>query len=668
MTRSKLILILACFIRLGYAQVSPYLLETITSQLKDSDLVYFNQGRHNFDQDYYLEAIPHFEKIIERNSNLQELNFLLGICYTYHVNETLKALNCFRKAESAADKIDGFYFNMAYSFEKNDSIDKAITLYQKSLELSKQKGNSSDLQNEIRFRLNRCRKINEYKNKQNQVVIKNLGPPINSDGSEYCPLITSNESVMVFTYRGPKSKGGKQKIKNTESELKDKLDIYFEDIFISHKINDSTWSNPENAINLNTILHDAAVAINPDGSELFMYRNNGEGKGDLYLSVLENDVYSKPIYQAGLNSHEWDGSACFIPYQNTIIFASERKGGFGGKDLYTAERIKPNLWGNIKNMGPQINTKFDEDAPFVTADGKILFYSSNNASSIGGYDIFRCDYKNSCWQSPFNLGSPINTKNDDKFLSVRGDGKVAYFSSYKQGGKGEQDIYKITPGIPGMPVELLEVNGYVSIDGKPASADIEINSILKHNKYSTNIKATKNEGNFLTNLPAGDKYEVIVKTDKFPQQVIELNTVGIDSFVVLNVFAEFTSAEYDKKLEELSRSNPLYDHEKFDSKAYSQKYGNYSKEGLGYKVQIGAYKFFENFNYNNVLGFPKIIRFTENDYITRFFMGYYKTYNEAEELLNRFKNSNKKKDAFIIADYKGQRLYLEQLIEQKIVE
>ncbi len=668
MTRSKLTILLFCFIRLGCAQVSPYLLETITSQLKDSDLVYFNQGRHNFDQDYYLEAIPHFEKIVERNSNLQEMNFLLGICYTYHVNETQKALNCFRKAESAADKIDGFYFNMAYSFEKNDSIDKAITLYQKSLELSKQKGNSTELQNEIRFRLNRCHKINEYKNKQNQVVIKNIGPPINSDGSEYCPLITSNESVMVFTYRGPKSKGGKQKIKNTESELKDKLDIYFEDIFISHKLNDSTWSNPENAGNLNTILHDAAVAINPDGSELFMYRNNGEGKGDLYLSILENGVYSKPIYQAGLNSHEWDGSACFIPYQNTIIFASERKGGFGGKDLYTAERIKPNLWGNIKNMGPQINTKFDEDAPFVTADGKILFYSSNNGSSIGGYDIFRCDYKNSCWQAPFNLGSPINTKNDDKFLSVRGDGKVAYFSSYKQGGKGEQDIYKITPGIPGMPVELLEVNGYVSIDGKPASADIEINSILKHNKYSTNIKATKNEGNFLTNLPAGDKYEVIVKTDKFPQQVIELNTVGIDSFVVLNVFAEFTSADYDKKLEELARSNPFYDHEKFDSKAYGQRYGNYSKEGLGYKVQIGAYKFFENFNYNNVLGFPKIIRFTENDYITRFFMGYYKTYNEAEELLNRFKNSNKKKDAFIIAEYKGQRLYLEQLIEQKIIE
>lgn len=668
MSKTKLILYFLSFSCFLKAQVTPFIHETITSQLKDSDLVYFNQGRHNFDQDSYLEAIPHLEKIAAHTNKIPELNFLLGICYSYHVNQTLKALDYFRKAEINAEKIDGFYFNMAYAYEKNDSIDKAIGLYQKALEKSKSQPRSEEIQNEIRFRMNRCHKITEYRNKQNLVAIKNIGPPINSDASEYCPLISSNESVMIFTYRGPKSKGGKQKIKNTESLNKDKMDLYFEDIFISKKINDSVWSAPENAVNLNTTLHDAAVAINPDGSELFMYRNNGEGKGDLYLSTLENNVYTKPIYQAGLNSHEWDGSACFIPYQNTIIFASERKGGFGGKDLYTAERIKPNLWGNIKNMGPQINTKFDEDAPFVTADGKILFFSSNNGSSIGGYDIFRCDYKNSCWQAPFNLGAPINTKNDDKFFTVRGDGKVAYFSSYMQGGKGEQDIYKITPGVPGMPVEMLEVNGFVSVDGKPASAEIEINSILKHNKYNTNLRSSLNEGNFLTNLPAGDKYEVIVKTDKFPQQVIELNTVGIDSFVVLNVFAEFTSAEYDKKLDELIKSNNRYDHEKFDSKAFSQKYGNLTKEGLGYKVQIGAYKFIENFNYNNVLGFPKIIRFTENDYITRFFMGYFKTYNEAADLLNRFKNSSKHKDAFIIAEYNGKRLYLEDLIEQKIVE
>jgi hypothetical protein len=402
-----------------------------------------------------------------------------------------------------------------------------------------------------------------------------------------------------------------------------------------------------------------------------VYRNLGTGKGDLYLSTLFNTVYSKPVYQQGLNSPEWEGSACFMPNHNKIIFASERKGGYGGKDLYSAEKIKDNVWGNIKNLGPVINTKYDEDAPFVTTDGKILFFSSNNNSSLGGYDIFRSDLKEDQWQSPYNLGPPINTKNDDKFFIVRADGKVGYYSSYKQGGKGEQDIYRIEPGIPGQPVELLEVNGFVSIDGKPAAATIEINSMMKSRKYNAVLFSNSRSGTFLTNLPADDKYELVVKVDRFPQQIIELNTTGIDSFMVLNVFADFTSPEYDKKLSELFNSAKIHDAkqtESFDLAGFAERFGNTAKDSLNFKVQIAAYKIFENFNYNNILGFPKIIRYTDNDYITRFVMGHYATFNEAEALLKKIKATGVLQDAFIISYYKGKKKYLHQLVDEKIVE
>jgi hypothetical protein len=261
----------------------------------------------------------------------------------------------------------------------------------------------------------------------------------------------------------------------------------------------------------------------------------------------------------------------------------------------------------------------------------------------------------------------MNTKNDDEFFSVRADGKVGYYSSFKSGGKGEQDIYKIEPGIPGMPVELLEVNGYVNVDGKPVEGNIEINSILKLNNFSTKTKANKLTGNFITNLPAGDKYEVIVSVDKFPHQVIELNTVGIDSFIVLNIFADFNSADYDKKLEELAKNIDIIQ-KPFDKEVFASKYGNLIKPDLNFKVQVGAYKFFENFNYNNILGFPKIIRNTDNDYITRFVMGNYQTYNEAQQLLDKIKASGVLKGAFIIANYKGERKLLHQLLSEKIIE
>lgn len=654
------------------SQVSAELFEKITLGLKKTDWITLNKAKEKFDQESYLEALPHFEKLENSNPKVLELNYLIGICYSYDANNVSKAIHYINKASPKANEIDGYYFNLAYALEKNDSIDKAIENYRTALVIEEKSiSKSSKLIEEIKYRINRCKKINDFKRKQNNVRVSNLGKPINSNASEYCPLITSNESVMIFTYRGPLSKGGKQVLKGKQPDGTEKIELFFEDILISKKTNDTSWGEPEGIESINTILHDAAVCLNSDGTQLFVYKNIGAGKGDLYLSTLVDNVFSKPVLQVGLNSAEWEGSACFVPNRNQIIFASERKGGFGGKDLYAAERLKNNVWGNIKNLGSLINSQYDEDAPFVTTDGKILFFSSNNNNSLGGYDIFRSDLKSENWQAPYNLGSPINTKNDDKFFIVRADGKVGYYSSYKQGGKGEQDIYKIEPGIPGIPIEMLEVNGFVTVDNKPVGATIQINSLFKNKKFSIDIKSNKQSGTFLTNLPAGDKYELIVKVDKFPQQVIELSTIDIDSFLVLNVFADFASAPYDKKLQELTRTVSELEFKKdaeFNKEEFAQKFGRTKKDSLAYKVQIGAYKTFENFNYNNIMGFPKIIRSTDNDYITRFIMGHFETYNEALELLTKLQETKSLKDAFIIANYKGKKMYLHELLNEKVLK
>jgi hypothetical protein len=381
-------------------------------------------------------------------------------------------------------------------------------------------------------------------------------------------------------------------------------------------------------------------------------------------------VWTHPILQAGLNTIAWEGSACFMPNENKIIFVSERKGGFGGKDLYSADKLKENTWGNIKNLGPTINSKFDEDAPFVTADGRILFFSSNNEKSIGGYDVFRSDFKNNNWQPPYNLGPPINTDNDDKYFTVRADGKKGYYSSYKQGGKGEQDIYSVEPGIPGKPIALLQLEGFVSVDNKPTDAEIEIHSLLKNKKFNIQLSANKQSGKFLSNLAVGDDYEIKINVPNFPPQILEITTEGVDSFFVLNVYADFITPTYDKKISELQTSIQNTINKKnanFDKKAFGAKFGTYTKENLSYKVQVGAFKLYENFSYNMAIGLPKIIRQTDNDFITRFTMGNYKTYNEALALLEILLKS-KMKDAFITAIYNGEKKQLHQLIEQKIIE
>ena len=670
--KKKILLFLfIVFINTFVAQVNSFVFESAKTSLNAKELLALNRAKIKFEQDQFLEALPIFDSLVQIKPQQPYLNYLLGICYSYDADNSLRAIKCITQLKSESASVDGYNYNLAYAFEKNDSIDAALENYKIALSIEENKIIKQPLLlRDINFRINRCEKINENKFKKNNVAIKNLGKPINTDASEYCPLIPSDGSFMIFTYRGPLSKGGKQVVKGDALTLTENVELFYEDIFISRKLNDSTWQTPEPIENLNTNLHDAAVSVNSDGTQLFIYKNTGGGNGDLYLSKLIGNKWSNPIYQVGINTNAWEGSACFIPNQNKIIFASERKNGQGKRDLYEAERIKDNSWGNIKNLGPLINSKYDEDAPFVTADGKTLFFSSNNSNSIGGYDVFRSDLKNGKWQKPYNLGKPINTNNEDKFYTVRGDGKKAYYSSFKQGGKGQQDIYVVEPGMPGKPISLLQVDGLVMIDGKPTQAEIEINSILKNRKFKTTINSNNLNGNFLANLPVDDEYEIVIKAKQFPQQVIELNTVGIDSFMVINVYADFTSPEYDKKISELTlsideKNKNLFD--KFDKKTFAGKYGNSKIEGLTYKVQIGAYKLFENFNYNNVIGMPKIIRQTDNDYITRFSMGNYNTFNEAQELLERVQVNNLK-DAFIYAIYNGEKKFLHELLEQKIVK
>lgn len=669
--RTQLLVLLVILGSSLYSQVNPFIFENAAETLHDSDLIYFNKCRiklNNFD---FVGSIPDLEKVSEKHPQNKYLSLLLGICYCYDTDNSEKAISEILKLEKDSEKIDNFNYYLGYAYQQNYSALKALYCFETELKKEELKTiKRPDYIKELNLKIAQCKTLNSFKNKQNTVKIKNIGKPINSAGAEYCPLIPSNELFMIYTYRGDKSKSADKIIKEKKLSGSGNSELFFEDIFISFKINDSLWANPQGIDVLNTTAHDAAVSLNFDGTQLFIYKNVGAGHGDLYLSKFVGDSWTKPIYQMGLNTAEWEGSACFLPNDNKIIFASERKGGYGGKDLYIAEKIKDNTWGNIKNLGPLINTKFDEDAPFVTADGRILYFSSNNPNSTGGYDVFRSNLKNNLWQQPFNLGPPINTANDDIYYTVRADGKKGYYSSYKRGGKGEQDIYSVEPGIPGKSVQLLQLDGLVSIDNKPSGAEIEIHSLLNHKRFNITLNANKQNGKFLANLSAGDNYEVIIKPGTMPPQVLEIKTQGIDSFAVLNVYADFVTPEYDQKISYLKPSiaNELNKHnELFDKKIFSEKYGNFSKENLYFKVQVGAFKLFENFSYNVAIGLPKIIRQTDNDGITRFTMGNYKTYNEALALLEVIQKS-KIKDCFIIAVYNGEKKQLHQLFEEKIIE
>lgn len=643
----------------GMAQVSLSVYQTAGNLLNDKEIRQLGSAREKFDNGFYRSAILSLDSITLKEQPI--IDYIKGVFYAYDEGFKNKSLAQFAKAEKEAEQLEGFYLNKAFSYFRLDSFATAIQNYNKALEKEQaKKSKNKKLLDEIHLRIEQCRNIMAMKNKKNTVAVKNIGHPINSDFSEYCPIITSNENMMVFTYRGPKSLGGKQKL---ESGLlhKNKIELYYEDIFVSRKLNDTLWSEPEQIKSLDTRSHDAAVSINSDGTEMFIYKNLGAGKGDLYLTRLKGKNWTKPVKQLHLNSSEWEGSACFITNDKRIIFASERKGGYGGKDLYYAERVGEDTWGNIKNLGPVINSKYDEDAPFVTTDGKILFFSTNNELSIGGYDIERSDLVNGFWSKPYNLGPPINTTYDDLYFTVRADGRAAYYSSSQKNGSGGQDIYVVKPGIPGKPAAMLQVEGLVTVDGKPVEAEIELRSMIKDLSMDITIKSNEVDGKFLCNLSSRDEYELTIHTNGFPPQVISLNTNEIDSFVVMNVFAEFHKAEFGE------------DDEKYHISAYNthrtieieqlmlKRHGDLKLDDVSYRVQIGAYKFPKHFDYNHFIGLPKIVMQKDSLNITHFTVGDYHTYAEAHALLEKVKESVK--TAFVVVYDRGRRVKLKDHFE-----
>ncbi|MCB0381723.1 MAG: PD40 domain-containing protein, partial [Flavobacteriales bacterium] len=145
-----------------------------------------------------------------------------------------------------------------------------------------------------------------------------------------------------------------------------------------------------------------------------------------------------------INSKNQETSACFSPDGNTIYFVSNRPDGIGGKDIYKSTKNKDGKWGEAENLGRTINTIDDEDAVFLHADGKTLYFSSKGHKTMGGYDIFKSTYEKGKWSTPENIGYPINTADDDVCFVLTASGEYGYYTSAKLDGKGKRDIYRVS--------------------------------------------------------------------------------------------------------------------------------------------------------------------------------------------------------------------------------
>ncbi len=335
------------------------------------------------------------------------------------------------------------------------------------------------------------------------VTITNLGSGVNSAHHDYAPIWDFEGERLFFTSRR----------RFDDKSEKDFTEQYDENIYVVDLTESELKAVPA-AEPLNSRTNDAAVACSADGKFFIMYRTSKEGfSGDLYIAEREGENWSN-LEKLGdrINTRHQEASATFGSHDASVLyFSSDRPGGFGGKDLYRVQRLPDGNWSHPINLGPEINTAADEDAPFISASGA-LYFSSRGHQNMGGYDVFCALPEGDSWSKPSNLGFPINTPGDDIFFVIDPSGKSAYFSSERLGSTGLQDLYHISFD----EANSIILKGQLLTEGEEVPGEATVTLFNEETNILEGIFQTEPEkGKFVLALNTNKNYLVRVEAPGF---------------------------------------------------------------------------------------------------------------------------------------------------------
>lgn len=468
------------------------------------------KGRRMLEEEAFEEAKVVYKELLQSDPKSIEYNYGAGLSYYNSPIDKDKALPYFEAAlqNSRQDTIPEILYYIGRSKHYVGDFDGALLAYSsfKSY-LSRHRGNALILVQDVNRYIVMCRHGKQFtENPKESILVENLGASINSKFPDYAPVIKDDESVLLFTSRRNGSTGG-------ELYFDQK---YFEDIYYTVYKN-GEWRkasnlDPSNEVMnsaINTPLHEAAINFNGDETKLFIYRQNGIWRSDLGV-----EGWLPPVDMGDeINTKKFQETHVFISDDGRSMFVvSDRKEGLGGRDIFYTNKLPNGKWANLNNLGPNINTAFDEDAPFISPDGSTLFFSSKGHNSMGGYDVFKSVWENGAWSKPENLGSPINTAGDEIYYITNVRGSVGYYSSSRPGGYGDMDIFRISQEC--MSVNTAEIRGLVvSGDEKvPMAARIKVTDTGTQQEYT--FSSDPATGQYVMRLPTRRTYDVEISTQE----------------------------------------------------------------------------------------------------------------------------------------------------------
>jgi outer membrane protein OmpA-like peptidoglycan-associated protein len=489
-------------------------INSVSAQTKMQILDMERTADANFRSNNFPAALPLYLKLDSLKPNTDNYRYQIGVCYVV-IEDNVNAL---KYLEPCIEKFDkhpaalNYYLGRAYHL--SHKFDEAIvrySMYQNGFLNNKSKTNQQ-LVREVERDIVMCENGKQLIKKPVELEIINLGPEINTQYPEYGPVISADEKEIIFTSNRPNTTGG----------AVDEMDgLYFEDVYIAHKKEDK-WSDPiQMSTNINTTNHDASIALSPDGQTLFLYRfdinsSTGNPSGDLFTSKLEGKVWAQTErLSEKVNTPGWEPGASVTEDGNILYFVSDKPGGKGGTDIYFSKKLSDGSWDKAINMGDSINTEYDEDSPFIHPDGKTLYFSSKGHKSMGGFDVFisKYDTDKKAWGKPENFGYPISTAHDDLHFVISPNAKRIYFSTIREGGYGNKDIYYAN--LKKEAAKVLLITGIVtdSATGKPVEVKIRITVKDTGEELSTHL-SNSSSGKYTLVLNEGKNYDLLFSSSK----------------------------------------------------------------------------------------------------------------------------------------------------------
>jgi tetratricopeptide (TPR) repeat protein len=381
----------------------------------------------------YTDALPYYQGIYTAMPDNASIAFRIGLCYLNMEDSKNLSIEYLEKAsqkiaakyrEGSLRQVEAPYeslfflgdaYRINYMFEK---AKEAYGRYRATLL-------PSDIEN-ILFvdqQIASCNNAPAIMAEPVKFSVESLGDLINDSNDNFSPVVTADGKCIAYM-----------------------TSMKFYDAIMFSRLVKNEWTQPVNITPELQSDGDHYVSyLSPTGDVMLLSKDDNVNS-DIWISKY-NGTRWEPArkLKKEINTKYWEAHGFITEDGSTMIFSSDRPGGFGGLDLYISKLGTDGEWGQPLNLGPEINTPFNDDRPFLINNGTMLFFASQGHYSMGGYDIFRSDLEsNGLWSKPKNLGYPVNNPDDNIFFCPTDGGKGGFISmAHRQNGAGKLDIYHI---------------------------------------------------------------------------------------------------------------------------------------------------------------------------------------------------------------------------------